>query len=166
MENNFPKRTRLRLYGCDYSANGTYFVTLCTKNRAKILSEITVGDGAHDVPKVRLTEIGKTVEKYLISSENIPGVLIDTYVIMPNHIHVLICIKNGYDGTSWALSPTNKTLPRIISSFKSLITKELGASVFQRSYYDHVIRNREDYEEIKDYILKNPINWTIDELYS
>ena len=95
-EKEMPKRKDLRLKQYNYSSAGAYFVTICTKDRNRILSNIikpSVGVGAHDdplTPQIQLTEIGKIVEKYLLSSENIPGVKIDRYVIMPDHIHVII----------------------------------------------------------------------------
>ena len=84
-----------------------------------------VGDGALDVPKVRLTQIGKIVEKYLLSSENVQGVKIDKYVIMPDHIHAIIFIgkESKQTGTSRAPSPTNEILPHIVSTFKRFCNK-------------------------------------------
>ncbi len=114
-EKNLPGRKPTRLKAFDYSREGAYFVTVCTKEMTEILSEvietgknkhstceettqIPVGVGALDDPfvpcaenyTVSLTDIGKTVEKYLLSSNNISGVRIDSYVIMPNHIHAII----------------------------------------------------------------------------
>ncbi|MBR5241764.1 MAG: hypothetical protein IKV20_01375, partial [Clostridia bacterium] len=99
MNKEITKRKDLRLKGYDYSSLGAYFVTICTRERKKILSNIikpsSVGVGALDdpsTPRMQLTEIGKIIEKYLLSSEKIPGVKIDRYVIMPDHIHVIIFI--------------------------------------------------------------------------
>ena len=91
-EKELPKRKDLRLKQYDYSSAGAYFVTICTKDRKRILSDIVkpVGVGAFDDPKIRLKPIGKIVEKYLLSGENISGVKIDRYVIMPDHIHAII----------------------------------------------------------------------------
>ncbi|MBQ8717548.1 MAG: hypothetical protein IJY43_06900 [Clostridia bacterium] len=91
-ENRLPKRKGLRLKQYDYSSRGAYFVTICVKDRKPILSAIEkpVGVGALDDPQIRLTEIGKTVEKHLLSSEKISGVTIDQYVIMPDHLHIII----------------------------------------------------------------------------
>ena len=148
-------------------------MTICTEDRKSILSDITnpVGDGALDVPQIQLTSIGKIVEKNLLSSENISGVKIDQYVIMPNHIHIIIFLdRDKYitcqGGTSRAPSPTNEMLPHIISTFKRFCNKEIGNNIFQRSFHDHVIRDREDYDEIVKYICENPMNWYFDELYS
>jgi REP element-mobilizing transposase RayT len=91
-ESQLPKRKELRLKQYDYSSQGAYFVTICIEGRKPILSDIItpVGVGALDDPQIRLTEIGKTVEKHLLSSEKISGVTIDQYVIMPDHLHVMI----------------------------------------------------------------------------
>ena len=127
-----------------------------------------VGDGAYDVPKeflgvnVELTPIGKIAEKYLLSSQRISGVEIDEYVIMPDHIHAIIIINSSSkeaDGTSRAPSPTNATLPHVISVFKRLCNREIGRNVFQRSYMDHVLQNREDHEKHVRYIRENPMKW-------
>ena len=106
-----------------------------------------------------------------MSSENIHGVKIDQYVIMPNHIHAIIFLdQDKYiklkDGTSRAPSPTNEMLPHIISTFKRFCNKEIGNNIFQRSFHDHVLRDRNDYDEITKYIHENPTTWIFDEFYS
>ena len=192
MENKLPERKPTRLKNFDYSSRGAYFVTICAKDRARIFSDVvktnvmatdkslsfSVGDGALDVPQMRLTTIGKIVEKYLLSSENISGVKIDQYVIMPDHIHAIIFLypdayakqeqempKALKNGTSRAPSPTaNAMLPHVVSTFKRLCNKELGANVFQRSYAEHIIRDKEDYETRKKYLLDNPARWYYNEL--
>ena len=173
MENKLPERKSTRLKDFDYGTTGAYFITICTENRKPILSDIInpVGVGAYDDPQVRLTKIGKIVEKNLLSSENISGVKINQYVIMPNHIHAIIFLDNDEfanrkNGSSRAPTPTNEMLPHIVSTFKRFCNKEIGYNVFQRSFHDHVIRDREDYENIVKYIHDNPMNWHFDELYS
>ena len=148
-----PKRKQNRLTDYDYSTAGKYFVTICTKNKVKILCDVVGGD-AHIAPYVVLTQYGKTVEKYLRSEPRI-----EKYVIMPNHIHLIVYL----DGTMWASSPT--TVSNIVRSFKVLVTKEVGTSLFQRSYHDHVIRDERDYREIFDYIEDNPRKWAQDVYY-
>ena len=145
-------RKRLRLAEYDYSQAGAYFVTICTKDNIPLLSQIEiVGDDAHIVP----TGYGQIAETYL---KTIPG--IDKYVIMPNHIHMIIQIK----GPMWASAPTQSISCRI-RSFKTLVTKTVGKSLFQRSFYDHVIRGEEDYREIWNYIDQNPAKWQEDRFY-
>ncbi len=107
---DLPNRKQIRLPDYDYSAPGAYFVTVCTQNRRCILSDICVGAGALDGPKPHLTDMGKIVENYILSTERIPGVHVDKYVIMPNHIHLILTIdENG--GPSRAPAPTNEMIP-------------------------------------------------------
>ena len=145
-------RKAVRLSEYDYATPGAYFVTICTKGRAPILSRV-VGDDAHIVP----SDYGQVVERYIRS---IPG--IDKYVIMPNHIHMIICIEGG---PMWASAPTQSISSRI-KSFKTLVTKSVGVSVFQRSFYDHVIRGEQDYRDAWNYIDQNPVRWREDEWYT
>ena len=106
-----PDRKIIRLAEYDYNVDGVYFITICSKNREKIFSEIKTekhSDGS-DTVNVELTEVGKTAEKYILSSERIDGVKIDDYVIMPNHIHIIValeCSGSKNCGTSGAPSPT------------------------------------------------------------
>jgi REP element-mobilizing transposase RayT len=184
-EKDLPKRKDLRLKHYDYSSAGAYFVTICTKDRKRILSNIikpSVGVGALDdplngflnepqIPQIQLTEIGKVTEKYLLSSENIPGVKIDRYVIMPDHIHVIIFLypdkyASRKDGSSRAPTPTNEMLPHIVSTFKRFCNREIENNIFQRGYMEHIVRDREDYETRAKYIYENPIRWCYDELYT
>ena len=146
MERPVRKQNRLKDY--DYAQNGAYFVTICTKNKQKILCDI-VGDDAHIVP----SHYGQMVEKYI---RNIPG--IDKYVIMPNHIHMLIAVDNG---PMWASAPT-QSISTMVRSFKTMVTKEIGQSIFQRSFHDHVVRGEQDYREIWQYIDTNPYKWQED----
>ena len=150
MEQKNRKRNRLEDY--DYSQNGAYFITICTRERRKILSEI-VGDDAHIVPKA----YGRIAEKYICNAPEV-----EKYVIMPDHIHMIIRLDNG---SMWASTPTGtkgtqSKVATIVRSIKTLTTKEIGASVFQRSYYDHVIRNQQDYNAVWEYIENNPRKWT------
>ncbi len=116
-----PKRKPTRLKGYDYSTAGAYFITICVKGRKQLLSEIIVGDDAHIVPKNNLSDIGLICDKY-INNINIKyeNVIVDKYVIMPNHIHLIILLN----GTMKASSPT-KNIETIIRSFKTMITKKL-----------------------------------------
>ena len=152
---NLPKRKNPRLKGFDYSSNNAYFVTICKKGRKNLLSKIVVGNDAYIVPKVFLTRYGRITEKYL---KRIPG--IDKYVIMPNHLHFII-VK---DGAMRASPPT--TLSSDVRSLKTLVTKESGVSLWQSSYYDHIIRNEKDYLEIWQYIEDNPAKWAEDKYYN
>ena len=121
-KNKFPKRKNTRLKDFDYSCDGAYFITICTQNHAQILSKI-VGDGALDVPKTVLTDIGRIVDKHILSTNNIPSVTVDKYVIMPNHIHIILIVDNN--GTSKAPSPTNNIISHSVSTLKRFINKEM-----------------------------------------
>ena len=141
------KRKANRLPNYNYNENGVYFITICTKNHKEVLCDI-VGDDAHIVPK----NYGRILEKYI---KNVPE--IEKYVIMPNHVHLLIRLENG---AMWASPPTNK-IAGIVRSLKILTTKEIGCSILQRSYYDHIIRNQQDYDETWQYIENNPMKWKL-----
>ena len=162
MDLNSRKPTRLQEY--DYSEKGAYFITICTKDKQKLFGHI-VGGGAFDAPKIVLSPQGEIVEKYILSTNNIPNLKVDKYVIMPNHIHLLLSIEN-FNGTSWALSPTNNKISLAISTLKRFVNKDVGCNVFQRSFYDHVIRNQIDYNEIWEYIENNPAKWLEDKFYT
>ncbi len=175
-----PTRKIIRVKNYNYSSKGAYLVTICTDDRKQLLSKICmhetqgqdeVGDGALDIPpctkqtpQVILTPIGKIVEKHLLSSEKISGVEINCYVIMPDHIHAIIFLKpdkyeNKGNGMPRAPSPTNHMIPHIVSTFKRFCNKEIGFNIFQRSYFEHIIRDKKDYETRRKYLLENPLRW-------
>ena len=156
-----PKRKPTRLKGYDYSTPGAYFITICVKDRKQLLSKI-VGDDAHIVPKNHLTNYGVVCDKY-INNINIKyeNVAVDKYVIMPNHIHLIIFLH----GTMRASSPT-KNIKNIIRSFKIMVTKEINKSIWQRSYHDHIIRGEKDYQKIWEYIDTNVLKWELDCFYN
>lgn len=160
---SLPQRKPNRLVNYDYSANGMYFITICTKNKKKLLCDI-VGDGAFDVPKTVLTATGRIVDKYILSTDRIEKVSVEKYVIMPNHIHLLVFIED-INGTSRAPSPTNAMIPHVVSTLKRFCNREIGANIFQRSYHDHIIRNEMDYKKIWEYIDNNPARWKEDCFY-
>ena len=160
MENQLPIRKPNRIEEYDYSQNGAYFITICTQDRRKILCNI-VGGGAHDAPKVTLTNIGEIVQKHIVNGNRIPGVSVDKYVIMPDHIHLILRIDCDICGTSRAPSPTNALIPHFVSTFKRFCHRDVGDTIFQRSYYDHVIRNGQDYNEIWEYMENNPLKWVL-----
>ena len=169
MENKLPERKRTRMKYFDYSRNGAYFITICTQDRKKILADnMLVGDGVLDIPKMRLTEYGKIVEKNIKLIEKAKGVYVDKYVVMPNHIHLIIAIRNDVveNGMSRTPSPTNAIIPHVISTFKRFCNKEIGKKIFQRSFHDHIIRNSDDYDKISRYIYENPLIWEKDCFYS
>ena len=125
-----------------------------------------VGDDALGVPQNRLTFFGEVVEKYIISGNQMNGITVDKYVIMPNHIHILLQVDMETDGPPRASAPTLAVVPRFVSAMKRLVNKELGENIFQRSYHDHVIRGREDYLKIWEYMENNPKQWELDCFYT
>ena len=164
-----PKRKRNRLIGFDYSSNGAYYLTICVKERRKLLAAINVG--AHCV-RPGLSDIGQVVENEIdILSNTYPGIYVDKFVIMPNHIHVVLVISGRAE---WLLASAASesgrtqcapTVSRIIKQFKGAITKRIGHSIWQRSYYDHIIRNEADYLRAWQYIDENPAKWEEDEYF-
>lgn len=168
-----PVRKYPRLKNYDYSKGGLYFITICVQNRKNVLSKIItnndnpVGWGLAPTAKIQLSRYGEIVEEELMQINNrYSCAVVDNYVIMPNHIH-LILHMNG-ETVEASLHPT---VMDIICALKSLVTrkcKEVGyeGKLFQRSFFDRVIRNREEYTEICNYIFLNPQNWQKDELYN
>ena len=160
----YPKRKTIRLPEFDYDA-GAYFVTICTHERRCILSDIVVGDGVLDVPHVQLSEYGKAVEQTLEEiNHTYNHISIRKYVIMPNHIHLLVHVEEN--GTSRTPSPTNRPLPLLVSTIKRFSNKKCGIKLWQRSYHEHIIRNEQDYLEIWNYIDGNPAKWAEDRYYA
>lgn len=160
------RRKPLRLKTWDYSRDGIYFITICAKNRESIfgkISHISVGDGVLDVPIVHLSDIGKVVERQILIMDNVyPNLSMDKFCIMPNHVHLLIALQGG---TSRTPSRTNETIPALISTLKRYTNRECGSSIWHRSYYDHIIRNEQDFQRIWRYIDTNPQKWEDDCYY-
>ena len=165
-----PERKPARLKNYDYSAPGAYFVTVCTREKRCVLSRIVkpdsedVGAGVLDGPKVILSTYGHIIESVLIDiASHRDHIGLDKYVIMPNHLHLLITItEHGPSGTP---APTNATVPALISYLKRRTNRECGITLWQRSYYDHIVRNDAEYRSIAEYIDGNPIKWAEDRFY-
>ncbi len=166
-EKELPKRKPTRLKNFDYATVGAYFITICTEGRRKTLSHIVGGD-VLDAPKcVELLPYGKVAEKYINQlSDFYNNVTVDQYVIMPNHIHIMLFVSG--DGASRTSPPTKQhsAVSQFVSTLKRFCNKEYGVNIWQRGFYDHVVRGREDYDKIKKYIYENPIRWYYDELYT
>ena len=161
MENrNLPKRKISRLKNYNYNSPGSYFITVCTENKNKILSEIQVGTGVLDRPKNELTEYGKVADNQLKKmSDFYDNISVDKYIIMPDHIHLVLTVKNVPNGPSGTPVPTDSVIARFISTFKRFCNKEYGKNIWQRGSYDHIIRNEEDYNESLSYIENNTLKW-------
>ena len=163
----YPSRKHPRLKTYDYSSQGIYFITFCTYQREWILSNI-VGRGALTPPLVELTDIGKIAAEVIERTSVVyPGISIDNYVIMPNHVHLLIRIS-PVDGGVRAPRPTENgsvSITEVIKAMKSITTRKIGTKIWQTSFYDHVIRNDEDYQTRFRYIEENPAKWQQDKYY-
>jgi REP element-mobilizing transposase RayT len=147
---NLPIRKPNRLKNYDYNRNGAYFVTICTKNREELFGKI-VGAIDLDRPHIFLTELGECVDKTInIINNNTNNIEIDKYVIMPNHIHLIIVICSEADDRG------RSSLQFVIRNIKSYVTKRVGFTIWQKSFYDHIIRNEKDYCQIVEYIENNP----------
>ena len=173
-EKEFPKRKPTRLKNFDYSSTGAYFVTICVRDRMQILSEIktnitatdditgiVVGEGlAPPEITVKLKPCGKIVKEQLqLIETRFTSVTVWDYVIMPDHIHAIIFLNGKAGGAS-----PSPTLNDVICAFKSLTScickKKYGIEkMFQRSYAEHIVRDREDYETRRKYIYENPKRW-------
>ena len=202
-----PRRKPNRLAGYDYSQNGAYFVTICTKNREELFgSVVTVGatvpgrpltvssdppQTVPDRPQVVLNDIGDTVETAILHN-NRNDFIIDRYVIMPNHIHMIVVMSSetgdrgqrgetgdrgqrgetgdrGQRGETGDRGQRGETgdrgrspLQTVIRNMKAYITKKIGFSPWQKSFHDHIIRNEKDYLRIAEYIESNPEIWEKD----
>lgn len=156
-----PKRKKNRLTKYDYSTPNAYFITVCTDKRRNLFWK-NVGAIIDRPENVPLTALGKLVRK---SVEEIPGrypaITVDRYVIMPNHVHLLLQIHTDPDGRSM-IAPTISTVVRLM---KGAVSKRAGYSVWQKGFYDHVIRSEQDYLDVWNYIEGNPSKWTEDALY-
>ena len=162
-----PQRKPTRLKAYDYSAAGAYFLTICTEGKRCILSRILpVGGGVLDAPRTQLTPFGKIVESTIHDLDShYSDLSVDQYVIMPNHIHLLISVKD--DGASRTPPPTkaNERIPSFVSTLKRFTNRACGVSLWQRSFHDHVVRGESDYRAIWAYIEENPLRWEKDRYF-
>ena len=175
-----PNRKQNRLNEFDYSREGAYFVTLCTHNRSQIFQmegsdghlsyivsdNVRIRNDTQVVPyKESFSSSNRILHKWICASEcKYPNITVDKYVIMPDHIHLLVSISQSHPGAS---------LPDFMRFFKTMTTNEYIRGVkdglfppferklWQKSYYDHVIRNQQDYCNIWEYIQNNPTKWML-----
>ena len=167
-------RRSIRLRDCDYSYPGMYFVTICTADRRCVFGKIEGG-------KVVLSPLGEVVEEEWLRTPSLrPYVELDEHVTMPNHFHgVLIIRQKGSDvapaGTARRAPteefgrPVARSLPTIVGAFKAAVTcapVHLGIkrrhAVWQRGYFEHIIRDEESLGRIREYIVNNPMRWEFD----
>ena len=155
--NEFPKRKPIRIKDYDYSTTGAYFITVCTANREKIFWN-SVGADIIRPQNMPLSPIGKIVEQGILQmADHYENVTVDKYCVMPDHIHLILRIETDIDGRMIS-APTVST---VIGSLKRWISKQVGKLIWQKSFYDHAIRNQQDYDEIWEYIENNPITYAL-----
>ena len=158
---DYFRRKEYRLKNFDYSSVNVYFITICTKDRKPILWQ-GVGASIARPDDVSLSECGKIVDKAICDiPKYYSSVVVDKYVIMPNHIHLLLRIRGEGEGRPM-VAPT---VGRVIQQLKGIVTKATGKSVWQKLYYDHVVRNEDDYRTIYEYIENNVTKWKMDKYY-
>jgi len=173
----FKKRKKMRLPDFDYSKAGYYFVTICVKDRKCLFGEVKGGE-------IRLNQFGKIVNQHWLEiSATYKNIVLDTYVIMPNHIHGIIIIDEivgaplvgARDQSDRVGTRPTPTLPDVVGNFKSMVVNsyiekvkkedwpKFNKHIFQRTFYDHVIRDEKSLEKIREYIQNNPLQWELDE---
>ena len=161
MEKELVKRKLLRLQQFDYAAHYYYFITICCKDKRHLFGKVV---GAAYMPPVQdcLNETGKIAERNLLAIEkHKPQAKIEKYVIMPNHLHMILSI-GGQDEVPAGGIYAAPTVSGIMNSYKASVSRDVGFPVWQRSFYDHIIRNRHDFEEIWQYIDQNPLQWVLE----
>ena len=167
-------RRSMRLPGYDYTQPGAYFVTVCTQNRECMFGDVVEG-------QIALADPGRMVESlWRDLPEHYPGVALDEFVVMPNHLHgIIILVGAGPRACPdkprqpQGVAPT-LSLPDVVHRFKSLTTaryrrevRECGSQPFadrlwQRNYYEHVIRDEDELDSVRQYIAENPLRWDHD----
>ena len=153
-----PKRKSTRLKNYDYSQNGYYFITICTHKKQKLLCDI-VGEGLRALPTIKLTKIGEVVSHSIEYINSYDSISIDKYIIMPNHVHLIIKIQAGGRG-----DPPLQ-LYDVIGRFKSFTNNKYDGTLWQRSFHDHIIRGERDYQKIWQYVDSNAQKWEQDCFY-
>ena len=179
-----PQRKDIRLDNYDYSRSGAYFVTICTRNKMCIFwdnndkyrpissnieatEKQNVGTAiGRPRNKIKLSEYGRYVKESLNNiNDHYPMVYVDKYVIMPNHIHVILRIDKPLDFELGGRPMAVPTISTVINQFKGYVSKKSGFHVWQGRFYDRVLRNEWEYRNAWQYIENNPENWENDELF-
>ena len=155
--NELPRRKHIRITDYDYSTPGAYFITVCTANREKVFWSDRRGE-LRSPANVTLSDIGMIVDNEIKKLNSVyDAVRVDKYCIMPDHIHFILSIDTDENGRT-QFAPT---ISRVIKQFKGSITKQVGRPIWQKSFYDHGIRNQQDYDEIWEYIENNPLKYLL-----
>ena len=155
--NDFPKRKRNRLDGDLYRLPGAYFITICVHNRINLFWSNVA---APDQPRVQLTALGEIAEEQmqLTIAGYAPMVGLEKYVIMPNHVHMLISLKQ---------CPEHRCpdIRYVVRLYKRNVSLRSGSTIWQKGFHDHIVRNEEEYRMIWKYIDENPMRWELDRYY-
>ncbi len=155
----FPSRKAMRLKGYDYSWDGAYFITICCHEKRHLFGYVTEG-------KMILNQYGKIAQAEWQRTKDLrKNVFLDSYVVMPNHFHAILIIKTEDNAHVPQIA---STVGDVMKGYKQAVTigmRSLGYSgkVWQRGYYDHIIRNIYDYDATMAYITNNPQNWSKDQ---
>ena len=171
MPDNRRRRRSIRLKDYDYTDSGAYFVTICTKNKQCLFGKIISGE-------IKLSKVGRIVESEWLNVAVVRrNVRLHEFIVMPNHFHAIICLEGNNEGTA-SCAPTlprfgqvvSGSLSAIIRGFKSAVTNRFnkmndtgGNSLWQRNYYEHVIRDEPSLNRIREYIVNNPLIWELDQ---
>ena len=174
MKPTFPIRKPNRLPDFDYTQNGAYFITVCTRDRETLFGVVGAAtcrpqEKNHTLaaprcpqetlgsPQVTLSDIGKTVESAILQIPLVyPSVTVERYIVMPDHIHLILMFHASDTDGRQVAAPT---VSMIVGNMKRYVSKEIGRSVWQKGFYDHVIRGEKDYIETMQYIDNNPVRW-------
>ncbi len=163
---NLPKRKPTRLKNYDYSTPGMYFLTICVKDRKRLLGKIVRCDD-FNAPQMILSEYGQILDRHIrLMNEKYSHIKINKYVIMPNHFHLLLNIKDYKNGASETAAPYNNETSNFVSLLKRYCNREYGKNIWQSSFNDHIIRGEKDYQKIWEYIDTNPLKWELDCFYN
>ncbi len=158
-----PERRSIRLPGYDYRLTGLYFVTICAHERRCLFGEVS-GES------VRLNALGQIVEtEWTKSRELRREIAMDAYIIMPNHLHAIVAIDQAVHPAGSAPGARNRSLGSLVNGFKAAATRRINelrgtpeSAVWQRNYYEHVVRNEDELNRIREYIALNPAKWAAD----
>lgn len=162
-------RRSIRLKGYDYSQPGAYFVTICVDQRQCLFGDVVDG-------QMVLNQYGMVVaDTYRWLCDRYPYLCTDEWIVMPNHFHAIVVIADKSRRGGSRTAPTidkRKPLGRLIGAFKTVSTKKInilrdapGTKLWQRNYYEHIIRNQDAIDKIRHYIVNNPLSWQIDQLH-
>ena len=158
MDKHYHKSPRLEHY--DYRENGCYFVTVCTKGRCHILRQPVGAATCRPMKLPPLSEWGTITEQGILQIPQIyPHITLEQYTVMPNHIHLLLTFDFPTDAPRISLST-------VIGNLKRWVSLQIGTSIWQKGFYDHIIRDENDFLVKWHYIDTNPLRWESDEFYT